>query len=341
MLDLNRPLDLHQAGALFLPRRLGTAGRDRPRSLASPDALGMFLDLRPAHYNAWWFFAFPLGLIDRVGLPLPLFIRGDDTEFGCRLLKHGIPTITVPGLSVWHEPFYLKQGGWHPYYDLRNLLIVTALHAPQPVWRVAAIFLRRLLHCLLRLNYFQASILVDALKDFCRGPQVLETPPQRNHQHLLTVARAWGPQVVDREAVAGAAVAAPAPTSLLGKVVRLVRCGLEQMRSTPPKNVSSVRRVIADADAGWWSLGAADAIGVIDSNTGKVAICRRQREVFTRLLGEGLRSILRFWWSHRRLNREWRAAFPWLASEEFWRRYLGLSPQMGAGEQKVANRPAA
>ena len=37
------------------------------------------------HYNAWWFFAFPLRLVDKVGLPMPLFIRAttSSSATGC------------------------------------------------------------------------------------------------------------------------------------------------------------------------------------------------------------------------------------------------------------------
>ena len=55
--------------------------------------------------------AYHLALVEKVGLPLPVFIRGDDVEYGLRLYMRGVDTIVMPGIAVWHEPFYLKIGG--------------------------------------------------------------------------------------------------------------------------------------------------------------------------------------------------------------------------------------
>ena len=38
-----------------------------------------------------------------IGLPAPVFIRGDDFEYGQRLARAGVPTVTLPGIAVWHD----------------------------------------------------------------------------------------------------------------------------------------------------------------------------------------------------------------------------------------------
>ena len=85
MLDPSRPRELVEAGSRYRPEHLRIDEPIRRRMDRAHD-LTTFLEPQARHYNGWWFFAFPLSVLDRVGLPLPLFLRGDDLEFGCRLM---------------------------------------------------------------------------------------------------------------------------------------------------------------------------------------------------------------------------------------------------------------
>jgi galactofuranosylgalactofuranosylrhamnosyl-N-acetylglucosaminyl-diphospho-decaprenol beta-1,5/1,6-galactofuranosyltransferase len=322
MLDLLRPTELYEAGTWLRPRRLALVNpiyRRCVRDLASVPAL---LRVTEPDYNSWWFFAFPLAQVGRVGLPLPLFLRGDDAEFGCRLRARGVPTVTVPGLSVWHEPFYRKKGGWHPYYDLRNMLILTAVHRPQPWYRIAKVFLQRVVSRLLCANYFQASILCDALADYCRGPSVVRRDPRLTHEKLLASQAALGPQQLPDSSALPPVRPAPAPRSRLAVSWYLLRGLLRQVlrRSPPPEQ--PMRHLLVEGDAGWWSLSTADVVGVLHADSGTVTVHRRSRAKFLRIFGRVLAAVGRLALMNRRVQRAWRADFPQLTGTDFWKRYL-------------------
>lgn len=51
---------------------------------------------------------------------VPLFIRGDDLEYGLRNMK---TLILMNGICVWHEPFENKYSSFLEYYIMRNQLI--------------------------------------------------------------------------------------------------------------------------------------------------------------------------------------------------------------------------
>merc|ERR1712147_100794 len=53
-------------------------------------------------YNGWWMCLIPRIVADTIGQPLPLFIKWDDAEFGLRAGAHGFPTVTMPGIAIWH-----------------------------------------------------------------------------------------------------------------------------------------------------------------------------------------------------------------------------------------------
>ncbi len=77
-------------------------------------------------FNAWWYCAFPASVIQEDNLPLPIFIRGDDVEYGLRNLKH---IILMNGICVWHEPFENKYSSSLYYYIFRNRLLDNSIHA--------------------------------------------------------------------------------------------------------------------------------------------------------------------------------------------------------------------
>ena len=68
----------------------------------------LFLETVVGNYNGWWTCCIPREAVQAVGLPLPFFVRCDDSEFGSRLSAAKFPMITFPGIFVWHEPFYAK-----------------------------------------------------------------------------------------------------------------------------------------------------------------------------------------------------------------------------------------
>ena len=129
----------------------------------------MFLQVRPADYNGWWFFMAPTAVVEKLGLPVPCFIRGDDMEYGARLARNGVKTIPMPGVAVWHEPFYLKLGNWQYYFEVRNRLMMLSLHRNGDLKAVRR-QIRRTFHrdaMLSRYNMCQYAI--DAVRDYLEG----------------------------------------------------------------------------------------------------------------------------------------------------------------------------
>ena len=57
-------------------------------------------------YGGWWFCCMPLQRIEQIGYPLPLFIKGDDIEYGIRNERE---FITLNGINVWHVSFSKKN----------------------------------------------------------------------------------------------------------------------------------------------------------------------------------------------------------------------------------------
>lgn len=340
MLDLLRPMEVYESGALLDPASLGVTTPIHRLHAVAPDSLTKFLEVSYVHYNAWWFFAFPLRLVDKIGLPLPVFIRGDDVEFGYRLHQAGVTTTTVPGLGIWHEPFYLKRGSWQAYYDLRNMLIITTLHHPLPPRHMAKTFLRRVVMQLLSLNYSEAEILCEAADDFCKGPGYLESDPQAIHRKVVALKRSMTTESIPRSKCLALAQPAPPPVSPKHRQRHLLRSLLAQFtRPTPPTHAQP-GHVIPDEYARWWYLAGVDVVAAEDWHADNHRVYRRSREAFLRIFKRAVQTAWKLFREHQKVGDEWRAASDRLTSTDFWNEYLGIDrddDQTEAGADWVSN----
>jgi galactofuranosylgalactofuranosylrhamnosyl-N-acetylglucosaminyl-diphospho-decaprenol beta-1,5/1,6-galactofuranosyltransferase len=136
-------------------------------------------------FNGWWFFALSKKDMTSKGLPLPLFIRGDDVEYGYRLMQSGIFTVGWPGLAVWHDPFYAKRHPWHYFYDRRNSLFLCEMHGRLGRWRLLGSLHAGFASHLLRFDYARATCIALGLKAFNDGVDALVEWNGDEHQNLI------------------------------------------------------------------------------------------------------------------------------------------------------------
>lgn len=110
-------------------------------------------------------------LIKKNGLPLPLFIRGDDVEFS---LRNHAKFITMNGICIWHMGFTYKFNASMELYQVhRNSLILQAVSGVCQnvdfINRMTKLFRARMLS----LDYNGAELILDAIEDFLKGPEFI------------------------------------------------------------------------------------------------------------------------------------------------------------------------
>jgi len=324
MLDPSRPCEVVEAGGRYRPEHLRIDEPTR-RHVDGANDLAPFLDPQERHYNGWWFFAFPLAVLDRVGWPLPLFLRGDDLELGCRLLRSGVQTVALPGVAVWHEPFEHKGRGWHAFYELRNQLIVAALHFPSVrAATVARRFFSRLLDELLAYDYYESWLLCEAAAAYLCGPNMLRKPPLSVHHSLQATQAKLAPRMQPRVSMQPAIhCRRPSISSRLARMWRLWLVLRNLVRASPSPETRPLY-VLKGPGEQWYDVAGADVVGVDEPHRDKLVILRRSRARFVQLLLRGLRLALELLVAHRRVARRWRAGTPELTSRAFWTTYLHL-----------------
>ncbi|MBA8827551.1 galactofuranosylgalactofuranosylrhamnosyl-N-acetylglucosaminyl-diphospho-decaprenol beta-1,5/1,6-galactofuranosyltransferase [Saccharopolyspora lacisalsi] len=282
-------------------------------------------------YNGWWMCLFPREVIENTGLPLPLFIKHDDSEYSLRAAEHGYPTVSLPGAAVWHMPWTDKNDAtdWTAYFHTRNRLIMAALHSPDEVRsNLVKQGLKLTLRHLLSMEYSTVAVQLKAVEDFMEGPQNLfeslrtalpEVRELRKHYsdaQTVSSAREFPTPTADpimaeellKPPVNPAVIAARASKALLHNL----KDPSDEATERPQLNIPA-------ASARWFLLGSLDSATVSTADGSGVAFRRRDPEEFRRL---GLRALA----TYRKLAQEWprlresyRAALPELTSAESWK----------------------
>ncbi len=182
MLRMDQPNIQVEAGAAWYAGDL--MSRNGGLDLNSVDAC-LYNEVEEyVEFNAWWYCCTPMTVVNENNLPLPIFIRGDDLEYGLRNMRH---LILLNGICVWHEPFENKYSSFLSYYILRNLLYDNALHCPgYTKWQ----FLRRLCGTVVRelfyYRYKNVDLIFRGVEDFLKGVDFLkETDGEELHRQIM------------------------------------------------------------------------------------------------------------------------------------------------------------
>jgi galactofuranosylgalactofuranosylrhamnosyl-N-acetylglucosaminyl-diphospho-decaprenol beta-1,5/1,6-galactofuranosyltransferase len=185
MLDLYEKHCIHEAGALY-DKKIDEQGniQDEPFALSSlkhdldlQDSTQLNLLLVEDHidYGGFWFFSFSKEVVDKIGLPLPFFIKADDMEFGLRINQHfGEVIVAFPSIAVWHEPFYAKKPTWDFYYYTRNRLITGSIHNLFNYWSIIKYLTYQIIYNVLRFDYNTAQMLIKGFEDYLEGPDFIK-----------------------------------------------------------------------------------------------------------------------------------------------------------------------
>ncbi|OLF17001.1 glycosyltransferase [Actinophytocola xanthii] len=293
---------------------------------------------RPLHrridstYNGWWMCLFPREVVERVGLPLPLFIKCDDAEYSLRALADDIPTVTLPGSAVWHEPWTDKNDtkDWTVYFHLRNRLIMAALHSPYDLRKTlvtqgARVAFRRLMS----MEYSTLALEMKALEDFMAGPdklfdslsnglpEVQRLRKQYTDAQFLPSAREFPPPTFDM--VRAEEMLRP-PVHPAKIALRAGKALVHNLRTPDPAAVERPQVNIPANGALWFLLGNLDSATVSNADGSGVAFRRRDPKVFRELALQAAHNWRRLSAEWPKLVEQYRAALPELTSVESWRK---------------------
>ncbi|MBA3905480.1 MAG: galactofuranosyltransferase GlfT2 [Pseudonocardiales bacterium] len=282
-------------------------------------------------YNAWWMCLIPRSVAEDLGLPLPLFIKWDDAEYGLRARSRGYRTATVPGIAIWHMSFLEKDdtSDWQAYFHYRNRYVAAALHGPDNPSALLRDTLKRTMRHLLLMEYSAVALQEMALRDFLAGPEALfpklpvvlgEIRAKRaEYDDGRPLDSATQVPLSDLDALAAQVFPDP-PTRKVAIAKGLARSVLHNLRKPDPGHYAIPQRNVPSRQALWFVLSRLDSATVSTPDGRGVTFRRRDPALFRSMLRRSarqLRDIGRAW---PELRRRYREALPELTSRETWAR---------------------
>ncbi|QNQ91216.1 glycosyltransferase [Corynebacterium poyangense] len=280
-------------------------------------------------FNGWWMCLFPRVVCDAIGLPLPLFIKWDDTEYSLRGKQAGFPTVTWPGVAIWHMAWADKDDAidWQAYFHLRNRLIVAAMYHDGPVQGIIANLRKSTFKHLMCMEYSTLAIQLESMRDFLAGPEHLFDILESSLPRINAIRKEYSDaQVLPSAAQLPAASGAPGvPLQDIGgrlakvKKLRWLYKGLKHSFTEAKAEHHDCPQVNLTPDqARWFSLSRLDSATVTTAGNNGVVFRKRDRELAKKLLKETWQLQKEIAERFDEMRERYRAARPELSSRESW-----------------------
>ncbi|WP_080791825.1 glycosyltransferase [Corynebacterium pacaense] len=280
-------------------------------------------------FNGWWMCMIPRVVAERIGQPLPLFIKWDDVEYGLRAGSQGFPTATWPGIAIWHMAWSDKDDAidWQAYFHLRNRLIVAAMTHNGRVDGIIRSMQKATFKHLLCLEYSTVAIQNEAMKDFLAGPEQLFDILDTSLPRIAAIRKTYPDAVVLPTAaeLPSPSGAPGVPTKDIGgrlaplkKAVWLARGLKHSLSRENPAHHEVPQANFAPIEARWFSLSRVDGATVTTADGRGVVYRKRDRDRARELAGEATRLQQEVEERFEELRTRYRGAHGDLVSRESW-----------------------
>ncbi|MFF2269698.1 glycosyltransferase [Cellulosimicrobium cellulans] len=342
MFDMYRPTNLHAVSEIVQQSNFmwGPADPDHRLVDFSDESLRAtrWLHRRPrADYNGWWMCLVPTAVVREIGLSMPYFIKWDDAEYGLRAKAAGIPTVSLPGVALWHITWQDKDDAidWQAYFHARNRVVSGLIHSNEEHGGALLADSSRLnLKHLLSMQYYAVTLRNAALRDVLKGPGELHSTMGTRLGELRALAKEFGearsytvdapapvparkdvPPTARKHGPRGAALAVFTLRSVARQLLVPVR---PEKRSRPDAQLERGQGV-------WWELPRYDSVLVLagEDRTGNWYV--RDRRAFVALWRESLalhRGLKRRWPEVQKAYRDQASA---LVAPSAWRATIGIT----------------
>jgi galactofuranosylgalactofuranosylrhamnosyl-N-acetylglucosaminyl-diphospho-decaprenol beta-1,5/1,6-galactofuranosyltransferase len=281
--------------------------------------------LAEANYTGWWGTLFPPGTAADLGLPVPLFLKWDDAEYGLRATAHGYAHAVLPGTAVHHPPWtaYRTQMSWSAQVLHRNRLAIAAAYgAGRGV--IGSSFAHQCKHILAG-HLLTAELWQQGIDAFRAGPEDwLGSDLRRARTDGARTVATWQREHGTEEALTATR------TRTLPLLPALIRSTTRMLRPDRPPRV--VLAIPAE-NVHWRTTLGADAVIVTGDDGAPVStfVVRGSaaRKALVRTLTSHLDLIAR--WGG--LRRQYRRALPRHTTADAWARLFGTAPDPSSPER--------
>jgi galactofuranosylgalactofuranosylrhamnosyl-N-acetylglucosaminyl-diphospho-decaprenol beta-1,5/1,6-galactofuranosyltransferase len=342
MLDLYKKHILHEAGALYSKTPSShnnyqydpfeVACINSGLNLDNSNYINLLLADNSPDFAGFWFCAFSKESVEKIGLPMPFFIKLDDIEFGLRIKERlGSPIVYLPGIAVWHEPFYAKNPVWDTYYWIRNHLITHSIRNSLKYIDAVKFLTKRLLQKLFIFDYNSAEMIIKGFEDYMQGPSLItNNDPETLHTKIIRLSKTYNSQSIQSSSLVGSP-----PLTNLGieqpqqpdftKLFALATLNGHLLPNFLLSNDDAFFLISPDHIDWWPKVFTKKRVLFFRENNTSVYKHEMSRAAGIGILMRWLAVIMKSGSRWSSVSSEWRNAFSRLTSTEFWREYLRLN----------------
>lgn len=282
-------------------------------------------------YAGWWFCCIPASVIRDKGLPMPFFIRMDDVEYG---LRAQTKFLTMSGICVWHMGFGDKfNSNINFYQEFRNCLIVKDATSLIDDVDVLGRWKQECLRSALTFDYKGWELLLLAFEDYMKGPSYIE---EDHGTELLKAHKAYAEKMAPLSPDEGPSVVVePLEKEKKEEQLPFLRRAVYYLsyngqRFVPEKKLSDALATMRyDWDHRPASCGFHKNLLIVNPFTRSAVVRHMDRAKFRELLERQKKDLKIYQKKHSLLEKNYKEAYPYMVSEEFWRKYLKLDQKQG------------
>ncbi|MBS44795.1 MAG: glycosyl transferase [Nocardioides sp.] len=294
-------------------------------------------------YNGWWMCLIPTEVVRKIGLSLPMFIKWDDAEYGLRAQAAGFPTVSMPGVAVWHVPWTEKDDtlDWQAYFHQRNRLISGLLHSPyEHGGKLLVDSLQNHTKRMTAMQYSSGELILLATEDVLAGPDRMH----RDLRERLAEIRALRSGYRDaqprseldffpaprRKKPPRKGKGIPNPTKASGKVKLGITGLVRQAFKTRELSEDFPEGIVPHVDQKWYRLSHYDS-AIVTSADGTTAVWhKRDRKEFFDQTSRSAVLHAKLYKNWASLKEQYTEALPHLTSSETWSESFGIDGSSAA-----------
>ena len=342
MLDFDKP-DMQWEDLGYMSRDgrfFGAKGEIRVSTTAGLVQSETFVpspEMSEAMYAAWWYCCIPTSAIRENGMPLPVFVRCDDAEYGIRCKPR---FMTMNGLCIWHMAFHSRySAAVERYQTTRNTLIAQFTTGMAPNSDFLAELENNVRLELKKFNYTNAELALDAFEDFMKGPEFFSAHGKA--QERFMAANRNAEKLVGFDELQAQIDALPDESfDLRTLTVQEIESDWERNLPSRMQDLTSFNghtgvlkgrpRGLAVIPAAGWMYPAGKIHGrkyllAIDKFNRRGALRTIDRDRFNKVMARYKADLKRYKEQEKELRQRYSAAREWLTSVEFWKDYLNIS----------------
>ncbi|MCJ2188351.1 glycosyltransferase family 2 protein [Novosphingobium beihaiensis] len=347
-MDVYDPLKLADASAYWRADRFETVeARMPPSRLDSPEGKNALARNMYTNFNGWWLFGGSKTAFLRNGMPLPIFVHLDDVDYGVRADIAGRRTWTVPGIAVWHEPYYAKVEGWFAFYNIRNELIRLSGHLPRMIGsmidegyikkakpqralskrlkRVEKQLQARFRNFISTNQYGSAYLLSMAVERFLDGPAPFRTEDfDAVHQQVMAQYKRFNQNYRKLDRLPVGRMAAT-PSTAASKIYRFVQRRTFNGHKLPQLKSSPFRRLVVfpeRMDISWTGIPLQSDFAYTDPDNGSLHYFGFNPDVYGEISEHFNKVIKRYIRECGRVGPQWADAYDDIISREYWNKLI-------------------